>query len=321
MDLSIIIPTYNRVNLLKVTLDSLRQEHHAGMEYEVIVVDDHSDDNTVAIVKEEYPWVTIVLNDKKGASAARNQGLRLAKGFCVTYLDSDDLVEPGFYNEKVSYLKGNETTGACYGSYEYFSSDGNYDPSQNIFKHKYQTDQSLSNRDAHLLNYLSGSYMPQNAIVWKRSLIDRIGGHAEGLKINQDVDLVLKALLSGASITFINDDTHALIREHETDTRVGNHFNQEEKLQQLLALRKEVFQKLVAQKQDTEQNRKALSKFCFGFWRDTRKQYPKLSAEYLSFSKQLYWPLAVEGGAVFNIMGKVLGPVMAIKLKDTLVGK
>ncbi|MFT5135405.1 MAG: glycosyltransferase involved in cell wall biosynthesis [Arenicella sp.] len=92
MKLSVIIPTYNRVDLLQRAIGSvLTQQLPNGLEpLQVIVVDDGSTDNTAVIMAERFPGIIYIEQSNSGVSAARNRGLREANGEWIALLDSDD---------------------------------------------------------------------------------------------------------------------------------------------------------------------------------------------------------------------------------------
>jgi glycosyltransferase involved in cell wall biosynthesis len=89
---SVIIPTYNRAPLLRRSLDSVCRQTFTGCE--VIVVDDGSTDGTEAIVRGYGERVQFFRQQNRGPGAARNLGLRHAKGAYAAFLDSDDLWFP-----------------------------------------------------------------------------------------------------------------------------------------------------------------------------------------------------------------------------------
>src|SRR3990172_1618854 len=87
---SIVVPAYNAERTIGPLLDSLMSLHYP--EYEVIIVNDGSKDRTREIV-EQYP-VRLINQTNRGASAARDAGLRAASGEIVAYVDSDVAVTP-----------------------------------------------------------------------------------------------------------------------------------------------------------------------------------------------------------------------------------
>ncbi|MCB1713751.1 MAG: glycosyltransferase family 2 protein, partial [Candidatus Competibacteraceae bacterium] len=86
--ISVIIPAHNRAHTLPRALDSvLAQTRPAD---EVILVDDGSTDDTAALLQAHYPTVRYLHQPNQGVSAARNSGIRLARGDWIALLDSDD---------------------------------------------------------------------------------------------------------------------------------------------------------------------------------------------------------------------------------------
>lgn len=92
MKLSVIIPTYNRMDLLQRAIESVlcQQLPHNLDSLQVIVVDDGSTDNTAAMMASRFPDVSYIEQPNGGVSAARNRGLREANGDWIALLDSDD---------------------------------------------------------------------------------------------------------------------------------------------------------------------------------------------------------------------------------------
>ena len=91
--ISVIIPTYNRAWILKEAVDSVLSQEHAS--FELIVVDDGSTDETQDLLKPYEAALTVIRQENRGVSAARNRGLLEAKGSLIAFLDSDDYFLPG----------------------------------------------------------------------------------------------------------------------------------------------------------------------------------------------------------------------------------
>ncbi len=100
--ISVIIPTYNRAHTLSRALDSvLAQTHPAD---EVIVIDDGSTDSTVELLQNSYPNVTLIQQQNRGVSAARNSGIRASHSEWVALLDSDDEWLPDKLNKQLALV-------------------------------------------------------------------------------------------------------------------------------------------------------------------------------------------------------------------------
>jgi len=92
-DVSVVIPTHNRCQLLDLTLRSVFAQRNVG--FEVIVVDDASTDETSRLLKKLGERVRVIRHDRAGGvSAARNRGIAEARGRWVAFLDDDDLWAP-----------------------------------------------------------------------------------------------------------------------------------------------------------------------------------------------------------------------------------
>ena len=94
---SVIIPTYNRKDLLSETLDSLAQQTYPSDRFEVILVDDGSTDGTDAIAAEAFPFsLRYFWQSNQGDAAARNLGAQRSQAEFLVFLDDDILVEVGY---------------------------------------------------------------------------------------------------------------------------------------------------------------------------------------------------------------------------------
>ena len=105
LDISIIIPTYNRATLLERAIDSCLEARTDALSLEIIVVDDGSTDDSRAIVAQFGDSVQYVWQANRGLSAARNTGIKLAHGEFIGVLDADDMYEPDFMSTLVSVLR------------------------------------------------------------------------------------------------------------------------------------------------------------------------------------------------------------------------
>ena len=99
---SVIIPTYNSEAYIRETLASVFSQSY--QDFELIVVDDGSSDQTAAVVKSYGDRLTFVAQANQGPAAARNHGIRTAKGELISFLDSDDLWQPDKLEKQVRFM-------------------------------------------------------------------------------------------------------------------------------------------------------------------------------------------------------------------------
>ena len=107
MDVSIIIVNWNTC---KITCECLQSVHEQTVKskIEVIVIDNASTDDSVRMIKEKFPQVRLIENSaNRGFAAANNQGIRVAKGRYLLFLNSDTLVLDGAIDKVVSFADGN----------------------------------------------------------------------------------------------------------------------------------------------------------------------------------------------------------------------
>jgi glycosyltransferase involved in cell wall biosynthesis len=102
---SVIIPTYNRGWIIQEAIDSVLDQDFS--DYELIVVDDGSRDNTLEILENYGNAIAILHQPNQGVSAARNSGITAASGRLIAFLDSDDLWLPQKLSTQVKFFAEN----------------------------------------------------------------------------------------------------------------------------------------------------------------------------------------------------------------------
>jgi len=122
MDLSIIIINFNTGKFLQNCLESLFSKTKE-MTYEVIVVDNGSDDDTVKMIEKEFPHVNLIKNEKNlGFTKANNQGMKIAKGEYFLLLNSDTILNEISITPALKYMKANQDVGIC--GCKHYNQDG-----------------------------------------------------------------------------------------------------------------------------------------------------------------------------------------------------
>ena len=168
--ISIIIPLYNRESLVVETLDSISAQTFT--DWECIVVDDHSTDDSVAVVQkyaEKDPRVKLLIRPDdapKGACTCRNFGFENSKGDLVYFFDSDDLLSPQFL-ETVE-KKMTENPQVEYGAFaiQHFVDD---------IEKPYRTTRPFRDDHGSLFHQIVSNCIQINtpSVIWRRELLNR----------------------------------------------------------------------------------------------------------------------------------------------------
>lgn len=181
--ISIIIPLYNKAESIATALDSVLAQTY--QDFEVVVVDDGSTDDGVAIV-EKYTdsRIRLIRQDNAGVSAARNRGIAEAKGAYVAFLDADDEWMPVFLEEIVVLQKEFPASRAHATRYVQCQNGAK----KNIVLNKLP----FTSEHGVLTNYFevaSCSHPPvwTGAVCIERALLNEIGGFPVGVKSGEDL--------------------------------------------------------------------------------------------------------------------------------------
>jgi glycosyltransferase involved in cell wall biosynthesis len=109
---SVIIPVYNRVQVIDRSINSVISQTYPINE--IIVIDDGSNDGTYDLIKKNFPHVSLKYQENKGVSNARNVGIKSAKSNWIAFLDSDDEWLPKKVEEQINLLKINYSFKICH---------------------------------------------------------------------------------------------------------------------------------------------------------------------------------------------------------------
>lgn len=120
---SVVIPAYNVSTFIEDAINSVLAQSYDN--FEVIVVDDGSTDDTASIVKRYDDWrIRLVSQRNRGLAGARNTGIGLAEGEYVAFLDADDLWRPEKLREHVQHLDENPEVGVSYSVSQFMDESG-----------------------------------------------------------------------------------------------------------------------------------------------------------------------------------------------------
>lgn len=187
---SVVIPTYNRATLVGNAIESALQQ--TWKDYEIIVIDDGSTDDTKAKLQPYMQRIRYFYQPNQGASAAQNAGVRLAEGKWISILASDDTWSPTKLERQLSAVAelGSEF-GACFTDCSIIQ-DG---PSNiTAFGEAGLTPKSVVSPLENPIKYIVGGrfglYVQSMLVL--RSLMTEVGGFDESLGVAEDVDLIFR---------------------------------------------------------------------------------------------------------------------------------
>jgi glycosyltransferase involved in cell wall biosynthesis len=190
--ISVIIPAYNRLPMLKEAVDSVLAQDFE--DFELIVVDDGSTDGTYEAMKEYGGRVKVLQNPQnKGVSAARNKGILHAKGKYLAFLDSDDLWVKGKLTIQATFLDDNPQYPLCYTDEIWIRKGKRVNP---MMKHAKYSGWILE-------KCLPLCTISPSSAMMRKTLFKRVGLFDEALPVCEDYDFWLRVSVR-FPIFFIN---------------------------------------------------------------------------------------------------------------------
>lgn len=182
LKISIITPSFNQGKFIRDTIESVLNQNYKN--YEHIVIDGGSTDETVDILKE-YPHLTWISEKDKGAADAINKGFEMADGDVVTWINSDDYYEANTFIEVINYFSNDTNIEFLY---------GNRSVSMPI-KNKVYPEKTII-QDAQKLIHFSADIVRQPCSFFRLSLLRKVGLLNADLKLVFDYDLFIRMFLT-----------------------------------------------------------------------------------------------------------------------------
>jgi glycosyltransferase involved in cell wall biosynthesis len=188
LDITVVVPTFNQAGTLEETLRSVLLQNNPGLR--LVVMDGGSSDGAAEVLKRYSPWLSAWQSEKdKGQSAAINAGLKVADTPWCTWLNGDDLYQPGALAAAAAVANAAAETdvllvGACA-----------IGPSfENADVHEVQ-----STEYAYLLRIWNWDFIPQPSSIFRTAAFWNLGGLNEALHYCMDLDLWLRLLRVGTA--------------------------------------------------------------------------------------------------------------------------
>lgn len=198
---SVVIPVRNGARFVAEAIGSVQAQLEPGDE--ILVVDDGSTDATPSILAGiSHPGLRLLAGGGRGVSAARNIGLAAARGCFVAFLDHDDLWPAGRHRTLLEALKQDERLDVAFGRIQ-----RRFEPGARVT--------AESRLEGHHAYWLVGSGL------YRRRLLDRIGGFAEDMPMGEDFDFHARLVEAGMHSRLC--ETHSLIRRHHDANTSNDH--------------------------------------------------------------------------------------------------
>jgi glycosyltransferase involved in cell wall biosynthesis len=180
---SVIIPAYNRERYIGKAIESVLAQ--TCRDFELIVVDDGSTDNTAKEVKRYGDRVCYIYQKNRGPSAARNTGIKAARGKYIAFLDSDDRFFPDKLRRNKKYLKRHPKCKFLYSWYTEVDGDGN---KLGVKKPRHCRSRKEIQKQLYRRNFT----IRTSSVVVKRTCFKRVGLFDENYLKSQDWDMWLR---------------------------------------------------------------------------------------------------------------------------------
>lgn len=193
---SVIIPTYNRADKVSEAIKSALNQNYKNIE--ILVIDDGSEDHTSDLM-HQFPEIKYIQQEHAGQAAARNNGLKNARGSIIANLDSDDLWEPTFLafcvkkleDDQLDFVFANWIQESKLGNnWDFLKHDPFLIPFFNRLKNGWII---LEGKDLREL-YLNACPSPSSSVVLRKSSI--VSGWDDEINIGDDWSLYLDMILS-----------------------------------------------------------------------------------------------------------------------------
>lgn len=188
--ISVIIPTYNRSSFLKRSIESVLSQTYQN--FELIVCDDGSNDNSFEIIKKYLSKITYIKQSNKGVSAARNLGIKVSSNPYIAFLDSDDEWQKDKLSKQADFFNKNPQSLLVHTDEEWIRNG-------KIINKKLIHQKSGNDLFEKSLNLC---LISPSSVCMKKSLFTKFGLFAEDLPACEDYDLWLR-LTAFINVDFI----------------------------------------------------------------------------------------------------------------------
>jgi GT2 family glycosyltransferase len=203
MEVSVVVPTYNRREIVLRSLETLFHQGFPSSRFEIIVVVDGSTDGTAQDLRELKPdcWFRVIEQENRGLAGARNAGLRAADADLVLFLDDDMQCNPDLV---AAHVRAHQRLGqsVVFGAL-FLSADSKSNLASECFKQEIGAFHLRHTKDPNIKWEVSECVF-SNASMPKQLLVEA-GGFDEDFRMREDLELGIRLLASGVRLEYAND--------------------------------------------------------------------------------------------------------------------
>lgn len=189
---SVIIPTYDRSSIIGRTIENVLQQTYSNIE--IIVVDDGSTDDTQSVLKSYGERIRLVAQENAGPAAARNHGIKVARGEIISFQDSDDLWKAAKIERQIALLEHAGPSVPCC----LCNTTMNFATVTTAFDNAPIVpafDEGIWTNAPEI--FATRFVLFNQAVAVRREALEKVGGFDESLRSLEDYDLALKLSIEG----------------------------------------------------------------------------------------------------------------------------
>lgn len=291
---SIIIPNYNRENLILHTLESIKNQDYKN--WECIIIDDHSTDNSCEVIQffirddKRFKLFKRPEERPKGANACRNFGFELSKGFYIQWFDSDDIMVRNHLSYLVKAIETKEVDFAVADSYNFIEGKGLQEKPYNFDRKNAVI--SAENFGKQLIGWITDDFLGKKEILINNNFNERFKTDGD------EYNFFTQFLHQNQNGIFVNKTlTYRRVHKNSLSQKESSILEYEKKIASI----KFMTFKDIRKYKNIELIRWFLSGYMFyGFQIGLKKQIPPFYKEavwilpqYIGWKKTIYFAMAV----------------------------
>lgn len=273
-EVSVIIPVYNAEKFIKKTIESVLNQTYK--DYEIIIIDDGSTDNSKKILDEFKDKVRYFKQANSGVSSARNMAIKEAAGKYIALLDQDDIWYPEKLEKQISFIKENPNVGMVYGDCYYI------DDKDKVIYRVFEDQKYYQGKIFE--NLVIDNFVPIPTVLIKKEVLDKTGLFLENYSYAEEYELFIR-IAKDYDIGCINE-VLAGYRVHDTNLSK----NIDKSLQEDIRVKEDALQKYAKQIEPIKNKvKRKLAGYYYEFGRFYQKAgQSKMARQYLAKSIKTY---------------------------------